>query len=296
MNLLRNIKTKAGLNNTEIIFLIYFIITSVYMLIGISSLKHTGEHFLIRILFTLIIFLFSYYGKRIKRNTWFSLIRSIYPLFFLGYLYKETGYLNNILFDYFDPWFVKAEQFLWGMQPSLEFSRLFPERWFSELMNFGYFFYYFLTFGTAIAIYFYNRNKTDQVVFIITTSFLIYYLFFSLFPVEGPQFYFPPEQARTVDGYLFSYLVKIAQDFGETQTGAFPSSHVGLSVVFLILSYKYARKVFYLIIVPVILLWFATVYIKAHYLIDSLCGFPSGLLFYWISSKLYYRMNKITEQ
>ena len=200
--------------------------------------------------------------------------------------------MNNILFDYFDPWFVKLEEYLWGFQPSLVFSVYFNQKWFSELMNFGYFFYYLLTLGTALAVFYYRPKKTEKAVFIIITSFLLYYLFFSLFPVEGPQFYFSPEQARTVDSYFFSHLVKMVQESGETQTGAFPSSHVGMSIVFLLLNYRYARKVFWIILVPVIFLWFATVYIKAHYLIDTIMGFPSGFLVYWLSVKIYDRLTR----
>jgi membrane-associated phospholipid phosphatase len=83
----------------------------------------------------------------------------------------------------------------------------------------------------------------------------------------------------------------MAQHIGETETGAFPSSHVGMSVIFLILSYKYLRKAFWIILLPVILLWFATVYIKAHYLIDVLGGFVSAPLIYFITVKLYARIN-----
>lgn len=267
------------------------VITLVYMLAGWNRLTSIGIHVWVRIGIFALMLGFAKLDKKPERPL-LKLIRKIYPLFLLGYFYKETGYLNNIIFDYFDPWFVKLEEFLWGFQPSLQFSKLFPEKWFSELMNFGYFFYYLLTLGTALAVYRYKPEKTEKTVFIIIASFLLYYLFFSFFPVEGPQFYFPEEHAKAVDGYFFSYLVKMVQAVGETQTGAFPSSHVGMSIVFLLLNYRYARKVFWLILIPVIVLWFATVYIKAHYLIDTLIGFPSGIFVYWLSDKLYGYLKK----
>jgi membrane-associated phospholipid phosphatase len=290
----KNIKiiNKFKLNETEKVLLSYFLVVIIFIALFSNRLNNVENHITNILLFTFIILTFAFFDEKFKNNSFLLLIRNIYPLLFLGYLYKETGYLNNIIFDYFDPWFVKAEHYLWGMQPSLEFSKHFSKKWFSELMNFGYFFYYLLTPGTTLAVFFFKRDKLKETVFIIINSFLIYYLFFILFPVEGPQYYFPPDKTQTVDSYLFSHLVKLVQQIGETQTGAFPSSHVGMSVVFLIINYKYARNIFRIIIIPVIFLWFATVYIKAHYLIDTIAGFPSGILVYWLSLTFFDKMNK----
>jgi membrane-associated phospholipid phosphatase len=276
----------------DLAVLTYLLVTALYMMPGFNKLQDVASHFLFRAGATIIIFLFAYYdNKNIAQNKYYRFIRNFYPLLLLSYFYKETGYLNNILFDYFDPFFAKAEQLLWGMQPAIEFSKHFPQKWFSELMNFGYFFYYLITFGLSYTLYILKPQKAEKVIFVIVTSFIIYYLIFILFPVKGPQFYFPVNDAQTVDSYFFSKLVKMAQHIGETETGAFPSSHVGMSVIFLILSYKYLRKAFWIILLPVILLWFATVYIKAHYLIDVLGGFVSAPLIYFITVKLYARIN-----
>lgn len=291
MKKLKLIIQRSGLNITEGVILVYIILTAIYILSGASKLDDVAEHILARLVIISFIFFMARLSKKINKSGIFILLRNIYPFLFLGYFYKETGYMNNILFDYFDFRFVKLEEFLWGMQPSMEFSARFPQRWLGELMNFGYFFYYLLTFGTVLSVFYFSRSKTEKAVFVIVTSFLIYYIVFALFPVEGPQFYFSPDKIKTADTYMFGYLVKKVQEMGEAQTGAFPSSHVGMSIVFLILNYKYARKIFWFILIPVVLLWFATVYIKAHYLIDTLMGFPSGILVYWLSVRLYGKIS-----
>ena len=290
-------KTKLHFLPVDYITLAYMIVTAIYMLFGWDSLSDIGEHLLIRIGIATIIVIFSLLDtKQAGKNHFYKFVRNFYPLLLLGYFYKETGYLNNILFDFFDPWFANAEQSLWGLQPSIEFSKLFPQKWFSELMNFGYFFYYLLTIGLSLIIWFSKRSKLQEVIFIIFTSFLIYYFFFAIFPVKGPQFYFTGTDAQTVPSYLFSDLVKLAQGIGETETGAFPSSHVGMSIIFLIISWKYSRKTFWVILTPVVLLWFATVYIKAHYLIDVIGGFISAPIVYWLSEKLYFRIEVKSRQ
>ncbi len=266
----------------------YMFVTLIYMLFGVSRLSHIWSHIEVRLLLSVVIFAFAVTDStKARNNKFYFFIRNFYPLLILTYFYKETGYLNNILFNYFDSYFVWVEQTLWGLQPSIEFSKHFPQKWFSEIMNFSYFFYYLLTIGIGLVAYFWNRANMQKIIFVIAGSFLIYYLFFALFPVKGPQFFFHGADAKTVDSWFFSKLVKIAQGIGETQTGAFPSSHVGMSIIFLLLTYKYLRKTFWIILLPVILLWFATVYIKAHYLIDVVGGFISAPLVYWASVKLF---------
>ncbi len=266
----------------------YMFVTLVYMLFGVNRLTPIWSHIEVRMVLSVVIFAFAALDNtQAGGNKIYFFIRNFYPLLILTYFYKETGYLNNILFNYFDSYFVWIEQTLWGMQPSIEFSNRFSQKWFSEIMNFSYFFYYLLTIGIGLAAYFWNRANMQKIIFVIAGSFLIYYLFFALFPVKGPQFFFHGDDAKTVDSRFFSKLVNMAQGIGETQTGAFPSSHVGMSIIFLLLTYKYLRKTFWVILLPVILLWFATVYIKAHYLIDVFGGFLSAPPVYWVSVKLF---------
>ncbi len=266
----------------------YMAVTLAYMLYGAQKLNHVLNHIEVRLLMALLIVAFARFDvAKAGQNKVFYFLRNFYPLLILSYFYKETGYLNNIVFNYFDGYFVYLEKALWGMQPSIEFSKHFPQKWFSELMNFSYFFYYFLTLGIGLLAYFWNKTRLQKIIFMVAVSFLIYYLIFAFFPVKGPQFWFYGADAKPVDSYFFSKMVKLAQHIGETQTGAFPSSHVGMSVIFLILTYKYLRKTFWVILIPVVLLWFATVYIKAHYLIDVIGGFITAPLIYWVSDKMY---------
>ena len=284
-------KTALHFLPVDYITLAYAGITAVYMLLGLNTLTNVGTHLLVRVVIAALVTGFAAFDSgKINHYPIYNFIRNFYPLLLLGYFYKETGYLNNIIFDYFDQWFVQAEQFLWGMQPSIEFSIYFPQKWFSELMNFSYFLYYLTTIGLALTALVYNKSKLKEIIFIIFTSFIIYYLFFDLFPVKGPQFYFSGQDAQPVNSYLYSKMVKVAQNIGEAETGAFPSSHVGMSIIFLILSFKHLRKIFWIILLPMIILWFATVYIKAHYLIDVIGGFISAPLVYFVAVKLYKRL------
>jgi membrane-associated phospholipid phosphatase len=113
----------------------------------------------------------------------------------------------------------------------------------------------------------------EKAMFYCLCSFFIFYIIFILVPVAGPQFYYSFPDNQVPEGYFFSWLMRSIQDLGEKPTGAFPSSHVGLTIIAMILLYKNARKYFYAILPVAITLVVATIYIKAHYLIDAVTAF-----------------------
>lgn len=216
-----------------------------------------------------------------------SFLRSTYPLVFSGYFYSETFFHNKFLFSDFDPYLVKAEAFLFGCQPSVLFSQIIPSKLFSELMYLGYFSFYLIIFGFTLFLYFKNRQKFYKGVFLLSASLYIFYLIFSVFPSAGPQFYFITPDNILPEAYLFGWIMHLIQLMAEQPTGAFPSSHVGVSLIILVLSRKYIPT-FYKIVWPfVLILVFSTVYIKAHYVIDVLAGMVSVPLILYFSHSLF---------
>ena len=139
-------------------------------------------------------------------------------------------------------------------------------------------------------------------------------MIYEFLPVAGPQYYFKAVGVETADsgvfpavGYyfqthtemlmpeikgIFSQLVLGAQEVGERPTAAFPSSHVGMSTVTMLLAWRTKNKWLFWLMMPLyLLLCCATVYIQAHYLIDSICGFFTAVLFFWLTSWLYDRIH-----
>lgn len=149
----------------------------------------------------------------------------------------------------------------------------------------------------------------------ILTAFFLYYVIYIFLPVVGPQFYFqavgiseiqqghfpvlgtyfsshtemlpPPGWA---DG-LFSRLVAMAHEAGERPTAAFPSSHIGISTLLLLLARRHAPKLLFVLVPLWALLCCATVYIQAHYLVDAIAGLISAPLALWAASRLVKRLH-----
>ncbi|MCK5823492.1 MAG: phosphatase PAP2 family protein [Bacteroidales bacterium] len=294
MKLLNGIKKKNGYNlyPIDIATIIYILISAIYICIGSAKLENETPHFIIRLAILVFIFFIAFINDKYD-NEILKFIRNFYPILLLSYFYGETAYMNNIIFNNLDPYFAHIEQLIFGCQVSIEFSKHFPQKWFNELMNFGYFSYYFLTIIVCFVVYLTNRTKSFKVIFIVATSFYIYYIIFSLFPVVGPQFYFKGALAKIPDAYFFRDAVKFVQKIGEVPTGAFPSSHVGMALIFLYFSFKYSIKLFYFILPLVVILCFATVYIKAHYFVDVIAGIISSPIIFSLSTLAYNKLEKI---
>ena len=263
--------------------------TAIYLAVFINKLESPIIYFGIRLgvvmLMILLVWLHDTSGNPVVK-----FIRYFLPFALLSYWYPETYYFNNFIFDNLDYRFVKADQLLFGCQPSLEFSKHIPWAWFSELMYFGYFSYFFIFFGTTIWCYFFRKELINKTIFIFVCSFYLFYIVFAILPVVGPQFYFIPPLNEVPDGYLFCKIMRFLQSFGEKPTGAFPSSHVGITftvVIFIALHcrvlLKYALPMFTILIL-------STVYIKAHYLVDVIGGLASVAITYPLVNLLY---NKI---
>lgn len=284
------------INPVDLVTIIYLLITGLFILFNYSVLVKPGTHLLLRLGFFLLIGILAYAQSK-SENRWIELAYKIYPLLLLAYLFKETAYMNHLFYHhYLDEWIVIAEQRIFGYLPSIVFSKTMPETWFSELMNFGYFSYYFMTIGVALLFFFKYPAETERVIFIILTSFFIYYLFFIFFPTEGPVYFLQAPLNEPLHSGVFSHLVNIADRLGDGRTGAFPSSHVGMAVIYAMLTFRWFPKLFWVVTVLAIMICFATVYIKAHYFLDAVGGLLSAPLIYYVGNWLYRSVLRLRKE
>ena len=239
------------------------------------------------------------------------LCRIIVQMFLLSWWYPDTYELNR-LFPNLDHHFAAYEQWLCGCQPALLFSQAISHPVFSELMHLGYASYFPLIALVSLFYFFFRYKEFDRAVFIILTSFFIYYVIFIFLPVTGPQYYylaagldniaqgiFPNvhdyfathDQPLPMPGYSDGYFyqcVASAHATGERPTAAFPSSHVGITTILMILAWRSrSRPVFWGITPLYILMCLATVYIQAHYVVDVIGGWVSAVVIYAVLQFLY---------
>jgi membrane-associated phospholipid phosphatase len=305
------VENVKGLFAVESISLIYNAITTVMILCLYGRMDHPGMMLLERAGIVLVTFAlvaaYRHWPCRLM-----AFVRMAVQMGFLAYWYPDTFEFNR-LFPNLDHVFASLEQVLFQCQPSVEFSESVPSMWFSEPFNLGYFSYYPMIFVVTVYYFLFHFEWFEKISFVLVTSFFIYYLIYIFVPVAGPQFYFPAIGMDNVlaqhfpaigdyfnhndillpgPGYdhgFFYNLVEASQEVGERPTAAFPSSHVGISTIVMIMAWRANRKLSLVLLPFYVLLCCATVYIQAHYLIDAIAGFLSALVIYQVSTYLYKR-------
>ena len=282
-----------SLKRIDILFFSYFSITTLILL-----LSWNRSVIFVNLLFTRAIIIFGtialiYFNSNYK-HTLVSLIRNTYPIILSGYFYSETVFYNKLFFNNFDPLLADIDAFLFGFQPSLKFSTYFSSIVFSEIMYFGYFSFYLLISAFILYVFFKKKTFFTEAVFLLSASLYAFYFIFGLFPSAGPQFYFSPSDRILPNAIFFDKVMHYIQQSAEQPTGAFPSSHVGVSLIILIISRKRIPLFFKIAYPFVVILILSTVYIKAHYLIDIIGAIVIVPFILYLSNVLYSIGNKFT--
>jgi membrane-associated phospholipid phosphatase len=216
-------------------------------------------------------------------------IRLCYLQILLAVYIAESIWLSQLMFNgaCLDSFFAGLDQMLFGFQPAVEFSRhlrVYPIV--NEVFAFGYFFYYALV-TTGVWVLFLRKrvHEAESVLFVIGAALFLMYAWYIFFPVKGPKYYLPELHASWYSefhGYLFTGLMKWIFDRMNLAGAAFPSSHVAVGFVSLMLIWKHNRGLIAVYLPLTLLLLASAVYIYAHYFVDVAMGIPTGIFLYYL--------------
>jgi membrane-associated phospholipid phosphatase len=210
-----------------------------------------------------------------------SVVSDWYPLLLLPALYRELALLNRALFDgvYFDGLVMRWEQALFGGHPSVALAGALPHLAVSEPLHAAYLSYYLIIYGPPLLLYRAGRRLDyHAMLFPLMLTFLVSYLFFIYFPVQGPRYLFPPPGGGLESGPMYRLAHRVLE-IGSSQGAAFPSSHVAVAAMQTVLVGRLLPR-----LLPVVALLSAglavgAVYGGFHYATDVGAGFVlAGLL------------------
>ena len=310
-------KPHKGLLTVEWVILGYLVLTLLLIFFAYTKIQDPGPLIWGRVrVVAITAAMWGVYRMVHCRFTHFCRIGA--QLLLLPWWYPDTYKLNTI-FPNLDHLFAGWEQQLFGCQPALLFSQAISNPVFSELMHLGYASYFPIIAAVTLFYFFCRYQEFSRTEFVILTAFFIYYVIFVFLPVTGPQYYyfaagtdniangvFPNihdffathDESLPIPGYsdgFFYQCVASAHVTGERPTAAFPSSHVGITTILVLLAWRSRNKTLLYSILPLFtLMCLATVYLRAHYVIDVFGGFASGILIYvilqtyWTKAKRTY--------
>jgi len=299
----------AGYNRRLMLFewvvLGYVLLTTLYVLFFWGRLVEPWSMLWWRVgSVTTIILLWQAYCRWPGR--WTVLLRVCAQLVMLSSWYPDTYELNRI-WPNLDHVFASWEEWVFGSQPALWLSQRYSSALVSELLALGYVSYFPMIGAVTLYYFLFRYERLGYAAFVILGSFYLFYIIFVALPVVGPQFYYQAVGCDQIaagvfpdvhnyflthreslpipgeSGGLFHNLLLLTHAAGERPTAAFPSSHVGVCMVLLWLSWEARSRRLFLFLLPLaILMFFATFYIQAHYVIDAFSGLLAGTLFYWL--------------
>ncbi len=213
----------------------------------------------------------------------------ILVIFIYNAIHDTTHLINS---KEMDSLLIKIDKFLFfGHHPTLFFEKLINP-YLSYYTFFIYDFYLWL-YPLTLTIFYLRKNKKifHQLVLTMTIALYLGLIGYLIVPCKGPVL--AQRNLYSCDlfgGQDFTYTHSLAQLYIYQRYAfhCFPSLHTTLSTIFLFFILRFSSskilRVLYLIIVPSI--WFATLYLRWHYLTDIIAGFLLAYLSIYLGFKI----------
>ena len=219
-----------------------------------------------------------------------QVVRDFAPLYYVLVIYSNLPQLINTLNSTdADIILIKIDQLLFGMQLSVYTERFL---W-APLVTFAtisYATYYFFPLALAILFYLNRTYKAfRELSAAILLSFFVGYIGYVLVPATGPRYNISDQYSAQIEGSRFSQLIRQKLDDWEyTKRDCFPSLHNAVILISLLFAFRYARWFSWLFLPFALGLFFATIYLRYHYLIDVVAGWTLAVLSYYLGPRILH--------
>ncbi len=267
-----------------------------------SVLSYSYLSFLIMFLlgYSVVIFISKKNQNDNKFHKMLDILRDWLPVFVVIVVYESLKHLHlDDIIHYLgisqkDNIMLNIDNYLFGQTPSVLMQSIinYPLTKISELAYDSYYFYF-----PILGIVLYARGKQKEFRIASLTFILIAYIgyvFYLLIPVAGPQF-----EGRVIyssELYIFGRnAVQQTIDLLRFDLDCFPSLHTAQPLAILIIAYKYERKLFYILLLPIITTIFSTMYLRYHYGIDVIAGIILAVVVVKIAPSIFNKYQRQIE-
>lgn len=287
------VRLSLGRMNIDRWAVTYLLVSACFPLLRPSVFPHPWLNALVHGALALAIWFLPPW-LRSRRHFAARLLGEIYLPLFFPLFYTELQYLGLIFFSFessLDPSLIRMERMIFGFQPSLRWSEVWPWPWFHELMEFAYFSYYFLAVIFLVLVFRARDLSRDarwdavrEFVRDLSAVMLICYTLYTVFPAWGPKYF----RAGFVDvgGGIFTRIMLHIHQNGAILGAAFPSSHVAASFIPWFHTWRRFPRHRWWVTILFILLCMSTVYCRYHYVVDVAAGMMLSILVVYTMDRL----------
>ena len=211
-----------------------------------------------------------------------TLVTAVSVVAVMFFLYTSLGHVAFTAIPWNgDPWLRVADRILgFGVEPVLGVNDVLAQHpWTTEALSFfyGVFLpYLYLTIFLGLVA----RPRESRRIFLLAFAILygVSFMGYLFVPARGPVVLMEATFTTALEGGLFhGIILQSIEGFGGPH-GAFPSLHIGASVLGMTFDFRHGDRLRALIYVPLVLLIaLATLALRYHYLVDLVVGSALGV-------------------
>ncbi|MBF0472875.1 MAG: phosphatase PAP2 family protein [Nitrospirae bacterium] len=225
-----------------------------------------------------------------------NIILLVYPIVFLAGIF-ETFFMTLPYFNaiQYDDLLMRIDYSMFGTAPTVWIDR-FVSPVLTELMYALYLFYFPMPIILMYWIYRQRKfREIEQGFFIYLSCYYLAYIIYFIVPANGPRFHLDGIETIPLNGYILTEPIRELINILEpNKFDAFPSLHSGILLTTMIMSYRFARGMFYIFIPIAIGIMVSLVYCRYHYVIDIIAGLIVAVISYQFSSRIYEKTHNKT--
>jgi len=269
----------------EIVFGLFLVITTVRLLMAVGPMH---EETLVYIGVVLVNALAI--GARIRwPESWAWRLQFVFYIVALNGLFLHMRWAIPLIHaGKYDDLLLSWDLALFGGSPNLWFEA-FTTPLLTELMSFAYAAFIPCLLLTLVQ---YAKGDLRTARAFYGGLFTIYglgYLGYTLLPAVGPYVAMADQFSAPQDGYWITDVLTALYPLGTNRCDAFPSLHVAASAYILAFDFRHRPRWFRRYLVPCVLLWLSTVYLRYHYGVDVVSGFALAVLGLCVAADVWRR-------
>jgi membrane-associated phospholipid phosphatase len=231
----------------------------------------------------------------------FRLVRRIYliPVMFLIYSQSQY-YIREINPHLYDKILIEWDKAIFGANPT-EWLAQFSHPALTEYLQFTYLLFFILPIMHGVELHLRSRDDkfhefTRQIMFAFYLSYLMYFIM----PAIGPRFFLHDFSAIN-ENLPGLWLTEYFRDFINLGGGipldsqnpvaavnrdCMPSGHTMITLINIILAFRYRSKLRWWFLVLGGSLIFSTVYLWYHYSVDIIAGVIFAMISLWVEPRI----------
>jgi membrane-associated phospholipid phosphatase len=233
----------------------------------------------------------AYRRPEVWRSDLWKILRDWVPFLLIVFIYENMHDVAGQVMGYdFAEVMNRWDIALFGIEPTIWAQRLH-----SPLVTDLFSISYALYFAEPLFIMFLlslwdMRKEFRHMALGCTLTLLLGFTGYVFFPTSPPRYFIEhlfDNPARLHGIFLFQKLQGAWDGLSVISGGAFPSLHVGLSAIALIYAYRYrklnrtCRIIWYAYLPLVLSLWFSTIYLRHHWVVDIFAGWAVAIAGYF---------------